>query len=265
MSRGGGTRLQLVRGSARGNVESGGRDRRQTAARNDSIEFAGRAIGARRGGLASADSGEQRAAANFRRDDRRRPGARRHKIIGRGRCSPGRRSGVDRKHAGTAIVSTAYIAAAQLRRLLAARLRICRSGDRTSENSGGQFFQRQVSRPRAGRCGAGPRVSRRLLPSFEVLSAPAMSRSKFIVHDELDELLGIEGEPLFADIVHWDRAMPQYHVGHCELVARFEARAAEACPASYASRQRLPRRRHSAMHRQRPASRRSGCASKNVQ
>ena len=39
-------------------------------------------------------------------------------------------------------------------------------------------------------------------------------------------LLGIAGEPIFCDIAHWPRTMPQYHVGHKTLVAGIEARAA---------------------------------------
>ena len=40
------------------------------------------------------------------------------------------------------------------------------------------------------------------------------------------KLLQIQGEPIFCDVAHWPRTMPQYHVGHKELVARIEARAA---------------------------------------
>lgn len=42
-------------------------------------------------------------------------------------------------------------------------------------------------------------------------------------HAELNELLGIDGPPVFSDVVRWDGAMPQYHVGHLERVARIEA------------------------------------------
>lgn len=45
--------------------------------------------------------------------------------------------------------------------------------------------------------------------------------------EELHDLIGLSGEPLFSEVVRWDGAMPQYHVGHLELVARIEARAAE--------------------------------------
>jgi oxygen-dependent protoporphyrinogen oxidase len=40
------------------------------------------------------------------------------------------------------------------------------------------------------------------------------------------KLLGIEGEPIYCDVAHWPRTMPQYHVGHRELVAGIEGRAA---------------------------------------
>jgi oxygen-dependent protoporphyrinogen oxidase len=40
---------------------------------------------------------------------------------------------------------------------------------------------------------------------------------------ELDRLLGIRGEPVYFSIAHWPRTMPQYHVGHKDLIARIEA------------------------------------------
>ncbi|QDS98362.1 Protoporphyrinogen oxidase [Adhaeretor mobilis] len=43
-----------------------------------------------------------------------------------------------------------------------------------------------------------------------------------IVQDELAELLGVEGEPLYVDLARWNAAMPQYHVGHLDRVARIE-------------------------------------------
>jgi oxygen-dependent protoporphyrinogen oxidase len=43
---------------------------------------------------------------------------------------------------------------------------------------------------------------------------------------ELAGLLRIRGEPVYSNIAHWPRTMPQYHVGHLGLVARIEARAA---------------------------------------
>jgi protoporphyrinogen/coproporphyrinogen III oxidase len=46
------------------------------------------------------------------------------------------------------------------------------------------------------------------------------------VRAELRLAMGIEAAPVFHRIVRWDRAIPQYHVGHLERVARIEARAA---------------------------------------
>jgi len=48
-----------------------------------------------------------------------------------------------------------------------------------------------------------------------------------LVQKHLDPLLNIRGEPCFLDVAHWPRTMPQYHVGHRELVAGIEARVAE--------------------------------------
>ena len=47
-----------------------------------------------------------------------------------------------------------------------------------------------------------------------------------LVLDELSRLLRIRGEPCYCRIAHWPGTMPQYHVGHKELVARIERRAA---------------------------------------
>ncbi|MCR4413619.1 MAG: protoporphyrinogen oxidase [Thermoguttaceae bacterium] len=43
---------------------------------------------------------------------------------------------------------------------------------------------------------------------------------------ELDRLVGIRGDPVYASIARWPGTMPQYHVGHRCLVARIEAAAA---------------------------------------
>jgi oxygen-dependent protoporphyrinogen oxidase len=46
-----------------------------------------------------------------------------------------------------------------------------------------------------------------------------------IAVEELAELLDIRGEPESVEIVRWPRSMPQYHVGHGELVESIERRA----------------------------------------
>ena len=43
---------------------------------------------------------------------------------------------------------------------------------------------------------------------------------------ELAALLGIRGEPTYLSIAHWPDTMPQYHVGHVQLVERIESLAA---------------------------------------
>jgi oxygen-dependent protoporphyrinogen oxidase len=43
---------------------------------------------------------------------------------------------------------------------------------------------------------------------------------------DLGKLLGIEGAPELTRVVRWPRSMPQYHVGHVELVRRIETLAA---------------------------------------
>lgn len=45
------------------------------------------------------------------------------------------------------------------------------------------------------------------------------------VRAELSLAMGIRAEPIFHQIVRWDRAIPQYHLGHLERVAWADARA----------------------------------------
>jgi oxygen-dependent protoporphyrinogen oxidase len=47
-----------------------------------------------------------------------------------------------------------------------------------------------------------------------------------LVQAELGELLGVRGREDFVHVARYDRAMPQYHVGHVELVRAIEERAA---------------------------------------
>lgn len=44
-----------------------------------------------------------------------------------------------------------------------------------------------------------------------------------LVRRELREVLGIAAEPEFVEIFRWQKGMPQYRVGHSDLVARIEA------------------------------------------
>ena len=43
-----------------------------------------------------------------------------------------------------------------------------------------------------------------------------------IVGKELDQILGVHSEALFARVYRWKRAMAQYTVGHLERVERIE-------------------------------------------
>ncbi len=47
-----------------------------------------------------------------------------------------------------------------------------------------------------------------------------------LVRRELAEILGVRGEPDFVKVLRHSRAMPQYHVGHMELVSRIQSAAA---------------------------------------
>ena len=48
-----------------------------------------------------------------------------------------------------------------------------------------------------------------------------------LARDEAAALLGIRGRPVFARVDRWHGAMPQYHVGHVDRVARIDAALAE--------------------------------------
>ena len=47
-----------------------------------------------------------------------------------------------------------------------------------------------------------------------------------LVRGELEEILGVTGEPTLAVVARYERAMPQYHVGHLDRVAAIEAASA---------------------------------------
>ncbi|MBA4016452.1 MAG: protoporphyrinogen oxidase [Pirellula sp.] len=47
-----------------------------------------------------------------------------------------------------------------------------------------------------------------------------------IVSRELGEIIGLRGEPHLWEVARWNRAMPQYHLGHVDLVDRIESRVA---------------------------------------
>lgn len=50
-------------------------------------------------------------------------------------------------------------------------------------------------------------------------------RLRPLVLGELSRLLHVRGEPCYCNTAHWPGTMPQFHVGHKELVARIEAHA----------------------------------------
>jgi oxygen-dependent protoporphyrinogen oxidase len=47
-------------------------------------------------------------------------------------------------------------------------------------------------------------------------------RLRRILLDELAKLLRIDGPPVYCNVAHWPRTMPQYHVGHKRLVGQIE-------------------------------------------
>jgi protoporphyrinogen/coproporphyrinogen III oxidase len=53
------------------------------------------------------------------------------------------------------------------------------------------------------------------------------------VREDIAELMGIHAEPQFAEITRMPHSMPQYPVGHLDMVAEFRRRLAEAIPGVY--------------------------------
>jgi len=47
------------------------------------------------------------------------------------------------------------------------------------------------------------------------------------VLDELKEMTGLSGEPVFSRVYRWPQAMAQYTVGHRERISRIEVRLSE--------------------------------------
>jgi len=47
-----------------------------------------------------------------------------------------------------------------------------------------------------------------------------------IVLSELDDILGVNGKPLFSKLLRHNQSMPQYHLGHLQLVEQIEQQAA---------------------------------------
>lgn len=47
-----------------------------------------------------------------------------------------------------------------------------------------------------------------------------------LVREELRDILGVSGDPDFTHVARWNDSMPQYHVGHLDLVRTIEDRAA---------------------------------------
>lgn len=53
-----------------------------------------------------------------------------------------------------------------------------------------------------------------------------------LVNNELKSILGMAAEPMFSEVVRYERAMPQYHVGHMDRIQQIENQLAD-CPGLY--------------------------------
>lgn len=63
----------------------------------------------------------------------------------------------------------------------------------------------------------------------DAVSLPDDQLSRLVKHD-INELLGVQAEPLFAEITRLPRSMPQYPVGHVERVREFRRQLAASLP-----------------------------------
>ena len=62
-----------------------------------------------------------------------------------------------------------------------------------------------------------------IAPHFSLYAASQLEEIVSIVRDELKNLLGIDATPIFHRIYRWQRANPQYDVGHLEHVEEIDA------------------------------------------
>jgi protoporphyrinogen/coproporphyrinogen III oxidase len=64
-------------------------------------------------------------------------------------------------------------------------------------------------------------------PHNQAIMAESDERLAEIVLNELREVLGVKGDPLFAKVFRWEKGMPQYTMGHLDRVDAIEMRSAE--------------------------------------
>jgi oxygen-dependent protoporphyrinogen oxidase len=78
-----------------------------------------------------------------------------------------------------------------------------------------------------GRAPAGMVLLRAMCGGWHRADVPGWDDARLLdaVRADLRQALGVEAAPAFHHIVRWDRAIPQYHLGHLERVAWIEARA----------------------------------------
>jgi protoporphyrinogen/coproporphyrinogen III oxidase len=64
-------------------------------------------------------------------------------------------------------------------------------------------------------------------PHNQAIMAESDDRLAEIVLNELREVLGVKGDPLFAKVFRWEKGMPQYTMGHLDRVSAIEMRSTE--------------------------------------
>ena len=68
-----------------------------------------------------------------------------------------------------------------------------------------------------------------------------------MVQNELSDLLGVTGDPLFSKLLRHNQSMPQYHLGHLQMVEQIE-QLAEKYPALELAGNAYRGRRHSRLY-----------------
>lgn len=58
--------------------------------------------------------------------------------------------------------------------------------------------------------------------TFTVFSKPSLGHTSESARKELERLLKIEAEPTYDHLTHWEKAIPQFEVGHSEILQRIE-------------------------------------------
>jgi protoporphyrinogen/coproporphyrinogen III oxidase len=97
-----------------------------------------------------------------------------------------------------------------------------RKSDAPAELPGFGFLVPRIERKGISACTWVSRKFNHRVPDDKILLRLFTAGGKADIREEVREKLGITAEPLFVREYHWSGAMPQYNVGHTELVKIIE-------------------------------------------